>query len=433
VRHSAKHLSIIGLWLSLVALAAPAQPYSSWAFIGNGNAAQPMALGAVDLSGNLSTIMLQTALPSSAFVNSVTMDADNRTYVLAMSDTNQPAGFIRVDAGGNVLNTFRVTNAMTITADVTLDTNGDYIVLESVGASTFTNALYRVDRSGNVTATLWMPSGFFPSLGVTLDGDTGDYLVGLRGFTSNQIFRVKPNGSGGVLAGTTNVPLRNQLAFERRNGNTVIGAWPNAGPGAAVLLSMSGAGAVTTILASGLNSGECVHPERASAANYRYIVGSDPPNSGIFFVDGQTTAITTLHASQSYVYRHVAPNRGRNIGVIQRTPTRWELNLNFPGEAGLTWAIGLSVTGTRPAAPIPGGRNVPIAIDPITVASVSGLLTGVLIKNAGTLDVNDNDTTFIDVTGLGIPSVNVWAVVLTLDPNAPNGIRTIADSVLIKI
>lgn len=421
------------LFAGLVALGATsgfAQPYQSWTFAGYGTTTQPIALGTVDLSGNVTTLVASSALAVEVAPKTCEMDADNRTHLLGFTNSkNFQCGFIRVDGTGTILGTIG-TSAGSLEGLV-LDTNGDYIALTTRGLSSGSTKVLRIDRNTNAMTTLWAPGGFDLARSVTLDKDTGDFWVMHRSGPNYNLYRIAADGSAVTTIASTSDSIRQQIAFEPRTGNTVVGGYPNGAQ--PILRSVSPSGTITTILATGPLSGESVHPDRASAANDRYIVGSSLRPTGIFTVDANTRAIATLHASQSYRYLQVVPNRGRNIGVVRQTAASWQLNIDFPGEAGMAWAIGLSLTGLRPASPLADGRSIPLAVDALTVATASGELGGVLTKNAGILDATGNDTTLLDVTGLGLTSIPVWAVALTVDPASPIGIRTISDPILIRM
>ncbi len=407
--------------------AAVAQPYSDWAFIGNPSAGQPVALGSVDGGGNVTTILSGAQLANS-FPSGACMDADNRHYLVGLGSSVNNASVIRVSPTGMIVQTITVSTLMTTAVDVAVDVNGDYLVLESNGTSAFQTRLYRVTPVVNTITTVWSIGGFYPAYALAIDGASGDALVVYQGFGTATVYRIAPSGTV-VKSSATPVNLRGQLQYDWRTGDTIIGAWPNISPGA-VLLKRDGAGNLSTLLAAGLNSGEGVYPDRASSANPRWIVASDPGTSGLFAVDATTNAITTLHATTSYVYSHVFPDRGRNLTVIRQGATLRDFAISIPADAGRNYVLGLSVTGTTAGVPLADGRRIPLTIDPVTAASVNGVLGPILTGHVGTLDASGRGVANLNVSGLGLPPMPIWAIVLTLDPSAPLGIRTITDPAL---
>jgi len=120
---------------------------------------------------------------------------------------------------------------------------------------------------------------------------------------------------------------------------------------------------------------------------------------------------------------------------MDNRPNGRSLHLSFPGETGLNYAVGLSLTGIRPGIPLRDGRTIPLVPDNLTWLSLKGGVPGVLEHTVGNLDVSGRARMKVDTNAFGsaLKGVKIWAVALILDPAAPAGVAHIAGPTLLTI
>ena len=169
-----------------------------------------------------------------------------------------------------------------------------------------------------------------------------------------------------------------------------------------------------------------LHADRASAPANRLVLGSSP--GGVYLLDLPTATLTTLTPPTGMCLAYVVPDRGRNLASIKQAPGRWDVLLSFPGEGGLGYALGVSLSGLRPGVTLADGRHLTLNVDPFTALGLYGLLAPVLTGTAGTLDAMGEARAALDVSALsGVQGLRVWLLAVTLDAAAPLGLRTISD------
>lgn len=111
------------------------------------------------------------------------------------------------------------------------------------------------------------------------------------------------------------------------------------------------------------------------------------------------------------------------------------LRIRYPGEPGLPYAVGLSLTGIEPSLRLTDGRSLALVPDALTIASLTGGVPGIVSGTVGRLDANGRAFARLRGDRLG-PAANgltVFAVVVVLDPNASLGIPHISDPVRIEM
>ncbi|MBN2489619.1 MAG: hypothetical protein JXQ29_02075 [Planctomycetes bacterium] len=424
--------------LSLLALTLAAQPHTAgWSFTGSASATSPtpVALGLVDSTGKLSTILTVSQLPANVYAAGGTIDYDDRIYVMALLSKVINGSVIQVDQKGSIVQTIQVESTNPgmgggMTYDVILDQNGDYIVVVGFGGGTPFPGLRKVDRANKVT-TIYQGAPLRDPYAVTVDINSGDFVV--VDTSTHGVYRIAPDGSAITSVGIfpSNLSIRNQICQDPRTGDYFVGSFQSNG---AVLMRMDQLGQMTTFLASGLIAGYGVYPDRASAAAPRLAVGSTSTTSGIFFVDLATKAITTLinTASSSLTYLQVFP--ARELATYLRSPGCWEIYLHFAGEAGNAYAVGLSLSDVRPGVPLPDGRRILLNVDDLTALSLSGRLGPLFAGNVGKLTPSARAMAVLDVSSLPVlKGLPIWLLAATLNPQAPLGIQTISDPLRITL
>lgn len=112
-------------------------------------------------------------------------------------------------------------------------------------------------------------------------------------------------------------------------------------------------------------------------------------------------------------------------------PMQRRLEVDFPGEAGRPYYAVLSATGLRPAPTLADGRSVPIALDGLSLASLTGGLPGILAGTVGRLDATGHATATLDWSSFGgaLSGTRVWAVAVVIDPAASASVAHISDPI----
>ncbi|MBN2489873.1 MAG: hypothetical protein JXQ29_03375 [Planctomycetes bacterium] len=424
------------LLLLALALAAAAQPHTAgWSFTASASTTSPtpIVLGVVDSAGGLSTVLTVSQLPSGSYLAGGTLDFDDRMYVVAMLSKSVNASLLQVDPNGTIVQTIQVDSVNPqmnggMAQGVVVDQNGDYVVALGVGGGSPDPGLRRVDRANKVT-TLCRGSPFQDPYGVTVDIDTGKFLVLDSG--NRFVFSVAPDGSGITSLGSFafNFSVRSQITQDIRSGNYYVGSYASQG---AVVLCMDALGQVTTVLGSGIVTALGLHNDRASAAAPRLVVGSNTSQSGVFFVDLATKAITTLASTTGLSFNQLFPRQ--ELSTFRRSAGIWEIYLHFPGEAGNAYSVGLSISGVRPGVPLPDGRRILLNVDKLTPLSLSGQLGAIFAGSVGNLNPSGRGMAVLDVAKFPVlKGIAVWLLAATLDPKATLGIRTLSDPVRITL
>jgi len=121
--------------------------------------------------------------------------------------------------------------------------------------------------------------------------------------------------------------------------------------------------------------------------------------------------------------------------ALDAPPNGRTLHLDFPGELGLSYAVGLSLTGIRPGIILKDNRVIPLVPDSLTLLSVQGGIPGVLENTTGVLNIAGHARVKVNTNGLGgnLRGVKIWATALVLDPNASAGIAYIAGPKLLTL
>ena len=120
---------------------------------------------------------------------------------------------------------------------------------------------------------------------------------------------------------------------------------------------------------------------------------------------------------------------GRNLQTVNIGQGQWAARLSFPGQAGQNYVLALSLSGYRPAFPLPDGRHIPIVVDDFTVLSLTTGLAPFFFNNLGTLNASSEAVAKIDLRLLGKAANGLIFYLLpaVLDNRAPFGISIIGD------
>ncbi len=112
-------------------------------------------------------------------------------------------------------------------------------------------------------------------------------------------------------------------------------------------------------------------------------------------------------------------------------PMQRRLEIDFPGEGGRPYYAVFSATGLRPAPMLADGRFVPIAIDGLSFASLTGGLPGILGGTVGRLDPTGHATATLDWSAFGsaLSGMRLWTVAVVIDPAASAAVAHISEPV----
>ncbi|MBN2491812.1 MAG: hypothetical protein JXQ29_13275 [Planctomycetes bacterium] len=429
---------LAAILLLAVAPLAAQHHTAPWSFIGDANAASPypVTIGRIDLQGVFTTVLPLGRLLQYDHGQGGALEADDQTYVVAILSKVNTGKLLRVDAGGTILQTVVILPVPPqagggYTHDVIVDQNGDYVVVVGPPTAAPKACLLRANRQG-VIGTIFPGPGLGYATAVTTDIDSGHFL--LLDTQMRDVYSIAPDGSAVTSVGnfSRQIYLLNQLTQDVASGDLFVGSWSQFG---AVLLRMDSLGQSTIFLGWGLYGAYGVHTDRASDPCPRLVVGSTSVDSGLFFVDLATRAITTFYSSAvgfPLVYHKVFPNR--EVATERFAARGWNVRLHFAGEGGSAYTLALSLSGVRPGLFLPDGRRICFNPDAVTAPSVLGHLAAVFTGQSGRLDVGGRATARLDVSSLPpLAGLRVWIQALVLDPNAPLGIRTIPDPVVMVL
>jgi hypothetical protein len=113
---------------------------------------------------------------------------------------------------------------------------------------------------------------------------------------------------------------------------------------------------------------------------------------------------------------------------MNRAPHDRSLRLSFPGEAGRSYVVGLTLSGADSGIPLPDGRTIPLNFDGLTAVSVTGSLPSIMTGTVGVLDATGAATARIDVASVAsvLKGIRVVAAAIVTDPSAPSGLAHVS-------
>jgi hypothetical protein len=372
------------------------------------------------------------------------MAESNASYILLGYYYQSTGAVFDLDANG-VVTTIVADLPLVWPVNMVRNSDGDWILVNRQGTTYSPLEIYRL--RGKTLSTLSKAPGI-EAWAFTLDEDTGQLLV--RGNTGSSAargyFRVDPDtgavtqfalyGNGGsynhmwgartpIFEGTTGA-----LTDAPLDNNTLTTAIVRAHPDTGIVTLAQGPNLPLDLVVAG---------QRTAPVRY-YLLGRSP---GLPFVcslfglsaDGRMQTWSNIRGivpSDSSLLRVGS----RNLTWFMDTPPNGRrLHLSFPGEAGRSYLVGLSLAGARPGPRLPDGREVPLVPDHLTVLCVNGGVPGVIEDTRGALDALGRARVKVDTNGFGVAlkGTRAWAVALVFDPGAPAGIAHIAGPTLLQI
>ena len=127
-------------------------------------------------------------------------------------------------------------------------------------------------------------------------------------------------------------------------------------------------------------------------------------------------------------------DRSRNLASeLVQAPDHWNLRLSFPGSAGHAYVVAFSFTGYTPGLPLPDGRVIPLVLDTLALLTAQGAIYPFLTGNVGVLNASGTAVAVLNLNGLPVQGIRLWAVALTIDPAAPLGIGQISAPIVFML
>jgi hypothetical protein len=326
------------------------------------------------------------------------MSGNNRDLVVLYSGA--PNGLAFVTPAGNVQTL--ATFGGTVPHGAVLDQDGSYVV------STQDGSLFRVPLGG--PATLLLTTG--PTLaGVTIDQDTGDYVLALSG-TPGTLERVNRRTlSRATFA--TGLGSMTSIAFEPRTGSFVV---TDVG---VQIRRVTRSGQVSVVNASYPFATNSIKVDEETGN--LLVVGSTlislQTASGNPILSSHLGGVTMPTGVEIYGSRKVSGFGAATPGSV------YTLNFKFPSSPGAIYVAALS-TGLRPGLTLPDGRTVNLdATSPLFRASIGGL-PGVTTAFSGNLDGGGFATASIQIPQQIPAGFRVCASAVALNPQMPNAVDT---------
>ena len=138
--------------------------------------------------------------------------------------------------------------------------------------------------------------------------------------------------------------------------------------------------------------------------------------------------VVTTHGGIPGINSGMCFDQGRNVVPVKvGSPNHYRIDLSFPGFAGKSYILAMSLTGFAPGIPI-GGRVVQLVPDDLFVLSVKGLLAPFLVKNVGVLDPFARASATLDLRPFGklLSGLRVWTAAVVVEPMAPGSLGAIS-------
>lgn len=348
------------------------------------------------------------------------MDVDNRHVV----GTDVVNNVLRIDplTGAVVATIWPGAPLRFVLSALAIDRNGDYLVADSDAITKPEHStVYRIDRQAStITSLIVFPGGYIT--GLRFDPSTGDLLMAdspPNAFPS--ILHVDPV-TFAVKARVAVVAQRimDLAADPHRPVVYLIG-----GPTDGVLRYDPTTRRVVGTVSSGttFTAGTI---DRAPDAAGR-ILHTGTATGEVHSFDRAGTNVIASAATGARV-NGVAFDLGRNLVTLPAAAARdLHVRVSFPRDAGRAFALAAGLSGFAPGVRLADGRVVPLNVDALVQATLRGALAPILTGNIGVLDASGSATARLSASRLGaIPSVPLWFAAVTLDPQAPSGVRQIS-------
>lgn len=400
------------------------------------------------------------------------MDADNKRVVFTVGGPGTGScyqagprhGIYAVDPATQVITTVYGPDALAtyIPSKVFINHDGDYVVscVQMVGTQQ-TTAILKIDHLTRQLSTLLTTAqlGRAAWLGhkIIADIDSGQLLVA-DGQSPYPVWQLAHDGSAVTCwctGGSYGWRGYNSLPQEHATGYLCGAQVMTSSPNYTYICQLQpGAGSRTTVCPVRMGSSIIpnqfnYHFDLQTAAakrwvgttwNYRYpgvyeqLITYIAHNGG-----GQ---LSTLMVNQ-FAYNKCAAvydldfYRGRNIQTVRTAPNVWDIRISCPQSGGYQYRMAASAAGVRPGIALPDGRKINLNWDTITAMTLLNLLPGVWNPGTQQLDPGGEALGQLDLSTLPVPpggyGIPLWIAVVVLDPHAPNGVKYVPDTYVMRI
>jgi hypothetical protein len=422
-----------------------AQPTENLLIYAYNTSAQTYGLVVVDASGKVLNTL--ASFPTGTYIYGLTMAEDNKSYRAVGYRYQAPSytGFIFDVSAGGVVNTLASGLPLYRPMGMIRNCDGDWYVLNQ--GTTYNNIDILMLR-GNKVSTLSTAANLY-RYGHGLDPDTGQLVI--RGMTRTApytygYFRVDPT------TGTVT-----QFAVYKTTTSTYYGAKSliyEARSGALIDLTYDTSARVGTMVRVHPEIGITKMPYAAmNAYAYDLVKAGQRVQTHAYSALGRTTTSPYTYG----LFRIDATGKGQGMSSLSFTPytvspvlrigsrhLSWTMNaapndryldLSFPGEGGLNYAVGLTLSGVRPGPLLSDGREIPLVVDEATLLSLTGGVPGVLENTVGVLSAQGRAQVRINLNAFGsaLKGLKIWATALVIDPQASSAVAYIEGPSLLRI
>lgn len=354
---------------------------------------------------------------------SCVMDADNRHLLLSRT-----GGLYRLDPETNLLTTVFTAPGI-VCYHTEVDQDGAYVCQAQLNS---TPTLLRIRPGISVTTIASFSGSSRPYGAMTRDGDTGAMLVGDIQFGQGLVLSVDTETST-VSTWSTGLGPGIQMSFNPRTG-----AVETARNQHYVELTRGSTGSrpLTRVIPGPFSA--LIRADRldlATDADPRFFCilddagSSFPTTTSMLQVDRTTFSVTSLLVSAKKTRASTLEfYRGRNTQSIRTGAASWDVRLSAPAHAGKRYVVVLSLSGMREGLVLADGRRVNLALDAVSLASLTGGLGSCVDLGPGVLDQDGAAVIRLDVAPIGRLNRVVHIAWAVLDPNAPLGVAFLPDS-----
>lgn len=385
-----------------VASSLTAQPQLGDALVANrdpGAANQ----SAVAVFARASGIFRQALFPAarSHGVGAVIMDADNNHVLCRLSDTTSTLDpIVRVSAGGLITTIARVPEAVNSIGSMALDEDGSILV---AGTG---NHLLRVNGSTITTLPLTINAAL-----VTIDPGTGDYWLAPFAGAALRVDR----RTAAVTSIATGFPMSLfGLEYHERADAMVLASQIRPG----LLVVDRNARLLTTVTPGGTLFGLSIDPDNG------HMMAIENFNLTLLTESGAQLRTNPLNLPNPSAIELYGSRPLSGFGIA-RPGGRYDWRIGYPGGAGRSYAVLLSLAGTGSGVRLPGGRFIGLTADALFFHTASiGDLPGITTGLRGVLGASANAQATVRIPPATRSGTRVYATVVLVDPTAPTGIRT---------
>jgi len=338
-----------------------------------------------------------------------------------------PTGFYIFDRDSRTVFAAPTLPMANFAIEFSVDQDGDYLVTNRDRGVWWYDHL---NPSGNQVQLF--QSGYSE---VIEDIDTGDYV-----FIDSPSFNlVRGRRSGQITPITTvNLGVGKRVYQDYATGEFLY--WPTQFLSLPqVLLRISAAGVVTSTMTIPEVRGDYameVFSEPAPEREYLVPVFGYAEVKGLYTIarsNGQTRLFRQFPPNTSVLA--LVRDRSRKLSTVGTgSRNQWTLFIDFADDANRTYVCMAGMTGIRPGLPLPDGRVIRLNPDPLTYLALNGQIPG-FSGLVGQLDSRGTGQGIIDLGWLPsrVAGNPFWLTGLTVDSQAPSGIRTVSDPIVIQL